>query len=1705
MTTSNSIPTCTISEAIRLGTTNVIYRGVRNGSTVIVKALKSDYPTTRQVATLRHEYEILQALELPGVIRVLGLAEDGNRPVLLLEDFGGQALSEFIATRTIDLPTFLRVAIALAETLEGIHRQGILHKDLKPQNILFNPDTNQVKIADFGIASRLSQESQRVSDPHRLAGTLAYMSPEQTGRVNRVIDYRTDFYSLGVTFYEMLTGRLPFLATDSLELIHSHIARQPVPPHELTTTVPEAVSNIVMKLLAKMAEDRYQRAASLKADLQECLRQWETTGTILPFPPGQHDISETLHISQKLYGREEETRQLLTAFERVSQGSTELILLSGYAGAGKTMLVQEIQKPVVRQRGFFISGSFDQHTRGMPYTAIVQAFAELIRQLLTESDERIGEWRRHLLAALGTNGRVITDLIPDLELIIGPQPPVPEVGIAETQNRFQMTIQNFVGVLASPEHPLVLFLDDLQWADLASLKLLQLLTTDFATRYLLVIGAYRENEVPPDHPLMTVLSDLQHATVTIHHLVLGPLELAQVNQLLAASLCREPEQMNDLTDLVFKKTDGNPFFVNQFLKTIYQEGSLWFDAHHGQWSWDLERIQAATVTENVVEFMARSLRKLSPPTQRVLQLAAGIGHQFDLRLLSVIAGQSPQETARNLWEAIQEGLVIPLNDDYRLLHTHHDHDSAPFLTNGNGQASDSYIAYRFLHDRIQQAAYTLLPSEQAPQVHLIIGRLLLAQTSPAEREEKAFAIVNQLNIGRSLMTDPQERIELAHLNLLAGKKSRAASAYDAASTYLATGVELLSDAGWQHQYELMLALHHKCAVCEYLAGHVETAENLFDTILSHARSDTVRADVAVERMQIYANLGRYADALAVGLEGLHLFGITFPDGAEEQQSAMQEALGDIQRNLEGRTLQDLLEAPLLEDPEKRTILKLLVSLIVPSFNVRPGLYPLITFTMVNLSLHDGNAPESAFGYGLYGMYLSAMGDYQAAYTFGKLAFDLGTRVENTGLLNKIYNTFGAFIDVWKNHLSSSIAILKQAHLMGIELGDVVYAGFACGAVIHHELIAALPLPEVYEDIQKYLTFVRQTRNTAMETILTIFQQIILNLQGQTHDTASLTDDQFDEAQCLEHMQQMGFSSLFNFYAICKAQVLFLHGHDAEALEMVIQAEQTIGSNPGAPSVSETAFASTLIRAAAYPTIPEHARPEYREILQRNQEQLRTWAEHCPENFRHKYVLATAELHRLAGETEPAIQHYEQAIELAEQQGFTQDVAIASELLAKVYLAQRKEKFARVYLLDACQGYLKWGATTKARALVERYPALLGNLVSGSFLDSDEHTTTSSSSSSLRLTINRQAGMLDIMAIIKATQVIAGEIVLEQLLDKLMAILVENAGAQKGVLVLEHEGRLTVEIVMTVEERIATAHPAAPLENSSDLCVPIIQYVLRSRKHVALSHANRQNRFADDPYILAYGPKSILALPLIHQGQLIGGLYLENNLVAGAFQTERIELLKVLSLQGAIAIRNALLYREVRKMSEHLQQMNEDLEEANRSLEQKVAQRTAELSQTNQQLQVELVERERVEAERTQLQEEIIQMQAATLAELSTPLIPIADHIVVMPLIGKMDTQRADAVMSTLLNGVAEWQARVVIIDITGVPTVDTSVASTLIDAARSVRLLGTQTVITGIRPEVATTLVHLGVDLSTIRTVGTLQAGIAYAMRQLPAALKPRW
>ncbi len=859
----NEIQGYQIREEIKVSFKKIIYRGLRESdkTPVIIKTLKADYPTLEEITRLRHEYKITKNLNLEGIVKSYSLERYKNSFALILEDFGGESLEQLLATRKLQLVKFLRIALQLTSSLGELHQNQIIHKDIKPSNIIINPETFQVKISDFGIATRLANENHSFLDSSweqdnnsLLKGTLAYISPEQTGRMNRSIDYRTDFYPLGITFYQILTGQLPFKAIDPLELIYCHMALLPVPPHQLNPEVPEAVSSIVMKLLAKNPEDRYQSAYGLKADLETCLTQLLDRGKIEYFPCGQMDRRGQFLIPQKLYGRSAEVTALLSCFERVSSGSTEMMLVKGYSGIGKTSVINEVHKPIVRQRGYFISGKFDQFKKNIPYAALIQAFESLVRQLLTETPERIALWKEKLLSRLGENGSVIIEVIPEVELIIGSQPAIPELGPTESQNRFNRIFKEFVSVFTQKKHPLVLFLDDLQWADSASLKLIQLLLTEQDSQYLLLIGAYRDNEVSPTHALIQTIEKIEKTNSIVNTISLQPLAIEHVDQLVADTLHCEPERSKLLAELVFNKTAGNPFFLRMLLQTLHSEKLLNFDFNSGCWQWDIEQIQAVGITDdNVVELVARNLQKLPQMTQQVLRLAACIGNQFNLDVLAIVNEKSESDTSADLWSALIAGLILPLSDAYKVPLVFDEEEEAVRIE------ESVQVSYKFLHDRVQQAAYSLIPDDQKKQTHLEIGQLLLKNTPTEEIEENIFDIVNQLNIGRELILNHLERDRLAELNLIAGKKAKLATAYEAAGKYLNTGLELLSGDSWQNHYDLTLGLYIEAVEAEYLNANFEQAEKMANIVLQKART-------LLEKVKIYETKIQYRSLVSSGSE-----------------------------------------------------------------------------------------------------------------------------------------------------------------------------------------------------------------------------------------------------------------------------------------------------------------------------------------------------------------------------------------------------------------------------------------------------------------------------------------------------------------------------------------------------------------------------------------------------------------------------------------------------------------------------------------------------------------------------------------------------------------------------------------------------------------------------------------------------------------------
>ena len=949
-----TIPGYRLTQQIYSSSKTQVYRGVceSDQKPVVIKVLLSEYPTFNELVQFRNQYAITKNLDLAGIVKPLALENYGNSFALVMEDFGGISLTQYTANCPLSIDEFLEIAIQIVQTLAGLYKNRVIHKDIKPQNIIINPQTKEVKLIDFSISSLLPRESQEIQSLNVLEGTLAYMSPEQTGRMNRGIDYRTDFYSLGITFYEILVGELPFQSNDPMELVHCHLARQPIPPIKLNPAIPQSINDIVMKLIAKTAEERYQSAFGLQCDLENCWQQWREKGTINEFTLAKRDITESFIIPEKLYGRENEVAMLLTAFERVSIGSSEMILVAGFSGIGKTAVVNEVHKPIVRDRGYFIKGKFDQFKQDIPFGAWVQGFQNLMQQLLTESAKSVQKWKSKILTALGENSQVIIDVIPELELLIGKQPEVAELEGSAAQNRFNLLFRKFIRVFATKAHPLVIFLDDLQWADSASLKLIQLLMTEADTQYLLLIGAYRDNEVSSAHPLTLTLDEIRKAKAPINQITLAPLAQSSLNLLIADTLSCPPDKAFPLTEVVQNITKGNPFFATQFLKSLHEKELIFFDFTNRYWQCEISKVKALAVNDDVVEFVADQLQELPANTQEILKLAACIGNYFDLATLAIVYEKSLEITALNLWKALQEGLIIPVSEVYKFYHLEQSEKDLTQSSITNHQSP----TYRFLHDRVQQAAYFLIPPSQKQSTHLKIGQLLLDNTTLEEREEKIFDIVNQLNMGVALITEQTERNELAQLNLIAARKAKASTAYAAALKYLTVGIELLANNHWQTHYKLALELYELAAEAAFLSGEFEQMEKWATVVLEQAKNilDTVK--VYEVKIQTCIAQGKQLAAVKIGLQLLKLLGINLPDSPtqldiQRELAATKAALGD-------RNIHNLINLPLMVDGDKLAAMRMLSCMFSPTYVAAPALLPLIVCEQVNLSIQHGNCSFS---------------------------------------------------------------------------------------------------------------------------------------------------------------------------------------------------------------------------------------------------------------------------------------------------------------------------------------------------------------------------------------------------------------------------------------------------------------------------------------------------------------------------------------------------------------------------------------------------------------------------------------------------------------------------------------------------------------------------------------------------------------------------
>ncbi|WP_437999498.1 AAA family ATPase [Sorangium sp. So ce185] len=1012
------------------------------------------------------------------------------------------------------------------------------------------------------------------------------------------------------------------------------------------------------------------------------------------------DRGHGLPIPQKLYGRDAEIAALLAAWERASRGAAELALISGHAGIGKSAVVSELHRAIAGHGARFISGKFDQFNRSVPYASLAQALRELARHLLTERGEALSRLRRKLATALGQSGQVLVDLLPELELIIGPQPPVPELGAAESQNRLDLVFQSFLRVFATAEHPLVLFLDDLQWADLASLRLLTLLLSDPERGHLLVIGAYRDDEVDAGHPLSAARAELRKAGASMVEITLDPLRPADLNQLLADALGCGPERSAALATLVLDKTQGNPFFINQFLVSLYKDRLIAFDPQSGAFSWDLDRIRRAGITDNVVDFMAKKLRRLSPSAQRVLTLAACIGHKFDLETLALVDERPPEATAADLREALREGVVLPLDAEHRYVRAAPDHGGE-----GGLPAGDIDVSYRFLHDRVRQAAYSLVDEDRKQDLHLRIGRLMLARRELGERDEHLFDTVNHLNLGASRIASPDERTILARLNLAAGMKAKASAAYDVAAGYFGAGVSLVDDEGWEQDYELAFALHLEGADCGFLSGRSAEAEPLFNVSLTRARTDLDRAHVYARRILLFNTVARFDESVRCARTALALLGIELPEREDRIRAALAAELAEVPRNLASRQITELCDAPELKSPEHKAALTILTNVSAAILVAEPSLHALVCVKHANISLKHGHAEVSAWGYLIYAIVLIEQGRYAEAYEFGRLAMDLDEKMGCAVMSSKVKSSFAVFISPYREPLRRSFAYLAQAHRDGRETGDFQFASYSLLHGVTSRLSHGVALGAVSEEIERSLPFLQRTRDVMSGLIVTSSKQMIANLRGCTLGHHTLSDGVFDEDEFSATLGAPNHEFMAAFYHIQRAQLAYLYGDHERALALIALAEPLRPYLANMWMSTEVPFYASLILLALCPKAPGAEQARYAREIARHAADVAAWAESCPENFRHKHLLVSAERARVSGDDAAATDLYEEAIRAAQESEFLHHEALSNELAARFHLAKGRTKIARMYMADAVHGYARWGAEAKVAQLHETYAEL----------------------------------------------------------------------------------------------------------------------------------------------------------------------------------------------------------------------------------------------------------------------------------------------------------------------------------------------------------------------------------------------------------------
>ncbi|MDG3085191.1 diguanylate cyclase [Vibrio hannami] len=1444
---------------------------------VILKILNKDFPSPEELLRFRNEFEINNSLtEIPGILPYDGIYEYENTLYLSREDTQAIPLKEYLKDGKPPFLTKLNIALQLTKMVTSVHQKQIIHKDINPTNLLWDQETSQLYLIDFGLASKLIQEVQGFINTNELEGTLHYISPEQTGRVNRPVDSRSDLYSLGVTLYELFVGAPAFDDLSGIQLVHAHIAIPPEDPSKLSRDIPAVLARIILKLMSKSADDRYQCASGVLADLELCYKQYKKQGSVQDFLLAQYDSSDKFHIVNQLYGREKEVRTILDAFGRTSQGSKELTLVYGYSGTGKSALVHELYKPLTEKLGIFISGKFDQYQSDVPYSGWIAVIDEYVDLMLRNDEVALLKCRQHLTNVLGNLSGVVTELAPRLALIIGSQSKAPRLEGEKAKNRFNQAIRAFFRAICSNECPVVIFIDDWQWADSGSINLLHYLMLDSELNHLLMICAWRDNEVSNAHPFSLALNELSFSNLFINKIQVTNLTYEDVEQLVKDSL-KSQVNHTQLAESIYEKTAGNAFFVYQFLLNLHKEGILTYDYDKRSWEYDIRSIEGLAVSDNVVDLMTHKLRRFSDACIEAMTFAACIGNRFELQILSTLLGSSTDKVALLLEPVIDEGLLRPLSQNWRLAQ--------------NDSAIDE-IQYVFVHDKVQEAAYELLNKKSAAKIHLTIYSILSEYYDPDDTEKHVFELVKHLNLACETTSSKSLLHTLITLNISAGKRAKQATAFGAAKYYFEKAVSFMPGSYWDKYKELASELYLLSAEAAFLTKDYDLKTARLNILLDSQESSIWKGKAYLIRIQAYTAQNRLPEAVDCALEALSILGVKLPARPKEWYLLIQLWMTKLVVTKKSAKKQ-LLNQKRIEDEKVLLIVDLISNTIPATYWANPYLTVLLILHITRILVKHGYCSIAGLGYSWWGILeCSVIGNLKAGLEFGALGLEIAKK--NNLPVHQAQFNWGWVIKNFGYHIRESIPELRLAYRQALELGDFEYAAYSLNNECQAKFHVALPLDDVIDDMRIAAEDLGFYENISSIYWNSIWHQTALNFVQEVDNPHVLEGGVYRESVNLPiHIDKSDGTTLFNYYC-AKLMLAVYFNCSSPALDYAQKGKAFIKAASGTYNVPLFIFYESLALLSK-----DHLDIASLFAVKRNLKQLEKWAMHSPNNHIHRIALVKAKLNSKQKKYALAADLFDRAIEGAKAEGFNQECGLAWEMAAEFYFERGRQNLGVYYLKQARHFYQLWQARNKLRHLLVKFKSYLP------LISQSESYSQSELQSDIKVT--ESVSKFDLSTILKATQTISKEIVFDDLIKQLLTIAVENAGAEKGVLFFKKErGIVAVAGSEVIDKEIRHFTPL----NQSDCqsySNAIFNMVVRTESSIIIPDAKTEQRYSQERYVKQNNVRSLFCMPIHHQGIMIGALYLENNQVSGAFTPMRVELLKLLSGQAAISLINANNY------------------------------------------------------------------------------------------------------------------------------------------------------------------------------------------------------